>query len=140
MQAHYPVSVWRHLVSSQEKRKEICGSSHLLLDLVLKFISRCSILEAGLGADDEEHLESTTFLIFLSSSHWDKTLAARISAKPSNISLQCFTSEIKAAFHINYKNKTRFCVFRKPSPAVQESFWCMGIQSGRETVFICLFL
>lgn len=81
MQARYPVSVWRHLVYNLERRKEVCGSSHLLSDLVCNFIFRCSILEAGLGADDEEHLGPTALLTLILTNHWDKPLGSKDFSK-----------------------------------------------------------
>lgn len=74
-QTCYPISVWRHL-PNLERRKEICGSSHLLLDLV--FIFRCSMLGAGLGADDEQHLRSMAFLL---TNHWDQALGSKDFSK-----------------------------------------------------------
>lgn len=51
------------------------------------------------------------------------------------------TSEIRAAFLISYKNKTRFCVFRKPSPAVSGIFLVCGDPEWERNcfyLFICM--
>lgn len=96
LQACHPVSGQRHFVPNLQQEGN-CGSSHLLLDLVCNFIFRRSILKAGLGVGDKQHLALIAFLRHTLTSHWDKALENEDLSK----SQEYFVSALIVLYKLN---------------------------------------